>query len=788
MGERPSILRSKSRPNPGASGTRLDPKAWKAAHSQCPRSQFGRVRSEDFVSLSSMAHRMRPSATPPLSCGKSNSALLADDGTIDTLSSNGARKVKSSRPSATRAEKLRRRASPKLPRSRLSPGTSNAHFSNHHHHSLGGMVNQLPLNGQNKEIIPLKPEQDHRHYQETSRPSVNRVYSSPAPLTSVPPNKTESGYTNMQFSQDFSVQEASRDLEMSDPSSDLKSMTPSSPGTDNYGYQAMFRQPDTNPITEEQLISEVRGIYSGLVMVEQKCIDVDKQQAESESKTELSGSQWQALISLHRTLIYEHHDFFLASQHPSASKVLKNLAEKYAMPARMWRFGIHSLLELLRQKLPGSLDYMLNFIYIAYSMMTLLLESVVAFRETWIECLGDIARYRMAIEESDLGDREIWVGVSRYWYNQGADESPNVGRIQHHLAVLARPDGLQQLFYYTKSLVSVEPFQTARDSIALLLNPYKGQELSQPTMLTAFLATHGILFNQGPQEQFIASANHFLSLLRKDVRRLGQQRHYGVYMMSCNLSTILQYGQPEVVMDLEFLQDKKELVSEVHRVALGWTSSSASSSKSEPTTSTLSSSAIAAQGSALTFHTLAILLNEPSNEQMYPSIHISLAFIWCIALRPIAMQQFEQVIPWLPIAKFLNTLLSSGIDFSNSQNEEFPVYDNESGSRQLPEDFLIRGQVWSQLYYPEGFFYGAHSEDNLTTGETSATIIPRRQRCVWLGVRIATFRRWITYSRDEGFVPTQFAHECSAIAQSHGHLNSHALLAEPVNDLEMSEA
>ena len=120
------------------------------------------------------------------------------------------------------------------------------------------------------------------------------------------------------------------------------------------------------------------------------------------------------MIFLHRTLLHEHHDFLLASQHPSASLVLKSIAEKYAIPARMWRYGIHSFLELLRQKLPDSLEYMLNFIYIAYSMMTLLLESVTTFCETWIECLGDLARYRMAVEEVDMRDREVWAGASRY--------------------------------------------------------------------------------------------------------------------------------------------------------------------------------------------------------------------------------------------------------------------------------------------------------------------------------------------------------------------------------------
>jgi hypothetical protein len=68
---------------------------------------------------------------------------------------------------------------------------------------------------------------------------------------------------------------------------------------------------------------------------------------------------------------------------------------------------IHSFLELLRNRLLDSLDHMLAFIYLAYSMMTLLYETVLAFEETWIECLGDLGRYRMAIEDDDIRDREV---------------------------------------------------------------------------------------------------------------------------------------------------------------------------------------------------------------------------------------------------------------------------------------------------------------------------------------------------------------------------------------------
>jgi hypothetical protein len=53
---------------------------------------------------------------------------------------------------------------------------------------------------------------------------------------------------------------------------------------------------------------------------------------------------------------------------------------------------------------------MLAFIYLAYSMMALLYETVLAFEDTWIESLGGLGRYRMAIED-DIRDRDVWTGV-----------------------------------------------------------------------------------------------------------------------------------------------------------------------------------------------------------------------------------------------------------------------------------------------------------------------------------------------------------------------------------------
>ncbi|KAL1999539.1 hypothetical protein VTN02DRAFT_4376 [Thermoascus thermophilus] len=545
----------------------------------------------------------------------------------------------------------------------------------------------------------------------------------------------------------------------------------------------MFLQPETHPITEEQLINEVRGIYAGLVMVEKKCNEIDKQQLQA--KSDLEGVQWKALIALHRTLLHEHHDFFLASQHPSAGPVLRKLAEKYAMPARMWRYGIHSFLELLRHRLPDSLEHMLTFIYLAYSMMTLLLESVPTFEETWIECLGDLARYRMAVEEADMRDREVWAGVARYWYNKAADKSPDVGRIQHHLAVLARPNIVQQLFYYTKSMVSVVPFPSARESILLLFNPLldpsRAVHNRHPPLAAAFVSAHGVLFTKGSVDRFIKLVDEFLSLLDNYIGRVGPLfREQGVHIASSNYAAIFEYGQQDAIMPDIFDQQKIKAVSfqTTYESAqqfwrnLGNESSSENRliSQVDPPTSGdvqfSNSTQIISYGSYLAFSTLAIVLQRIGDKNVLPHVHISLAFLWSLALNPTSMKHIQTEVPWAQIAIFLNTLIRHDTtDFAKIESDAFPH--SESGTmQQLPEDFLIRGQAWSQLYYPDRFFEESIVDEEERSIELPSIVVPRTHRCLWLGVRIATFKRWITYNYEtKRFSATPLATELENAAR-----------------------
>jgi hypothetical protein len=69
-------------------------------------------------------------------------------------------------------------------------------------------------------------------------------------------------------------------------------------------------------MTTEELSADLKKIYGNLANIEAKCITIDTAQA-AEPRAALTNEQWQTLIALHRTLLYDHHDFIMVSGMPS---------------------------------------------------------------------------------------------------------------------------------------------------------------------------------------------------------------------------------------------------------------------------------------------------------------------------------------------------------------------------------------------------------------------------------------------------------------------------------------
>ncbi|KAL8993607.1 MAG: hypothetical protein Q9169_006221 [Polycauliona sp. 2 TL-2023] len=548
----------------------------------------------------------------------------------------------------------------------------------------------------------------------------------------------------------------------------------------------MLLQPETRPISHAQLVVEVKGIYHGLVLVEQKCIEVDDKQraatAEQDAakKTELKDEQWQALIALHKTLLHEHHDFFLASQHPSASPALSKLASKYAMPARMWRHGIHSFLEVLRAHLPGSFDHMLAFVYIAYSMMALLYETVTAFEDTWIECLGDLARYRMVMEGGDSSDRDTWAGVARLWYNKAADRRPGVGRLYHHLAILSRPYSFLQLCYYTRSLTSVEPFDSARSSIMLHFRPVldgKPSNYQVKAFEVAFIRLHGVLFDR-PQDEETFHENMTSiqnGLLDGYIDRITSNfKAQGIYIATANVAALFEYGRHvrgkgrrslvwQAFMAVKNTRDQDAAPnvpqSADEAFSLDGDGDSKPASPVSPLAEELSNTTTATtteeqpspslgKASKLAFSSLSVALRRHGDQNVFPLVHYMLVFIWNLASIESVMKYFQADIPWNDICAFLNTLAKPDNMTKAVMNMDDSPQSGDKVERPLPEDFIMSGQLFVLDYLGTGSCKDEIVDEDERVLELPSMTATRVERMLWLGVRMAKVRLMSMCSRN----------------------------------------
>ncbi|KAK4243072.1 hypothetical protein C7999DRAFT_18519 [Corynascus novoguineensis] len=562
----------------------------------------------------------------------------------------------------------------------------------------------------------------------------------------------------------------------------------------------LIKQPETRPISQEQLVAEVKGIYAGLVMVESKCIEVLSNESSQSGPTKLNSDQWQALINLHRTLLHEHHDFFLASQHPSASPNLRGLATKYAMPARMWRHGIHSFLELLRHRLPESRDYMLTFIYLAYSMMALLYEIVPAFEETWIEFLGDLGRYRMAIEEDDIGDRGVWTTVSRGWYSQASDKNPEVGRLYHHLAILARPNTWQQLFYYLKSLCVDIPFASARENIMTLFKPLMSskpnpqQKRLHPTELH-FVKTHAILFSGKQLEELEPTLKAFFQGLDSYSARLTHRfRSAGYYIAISNICAIHGYGDKSntILASLKAFSyaNHRSTTDSQDQTMQDAAITTAASEKTQTTPSEQTTPSSQFPNALRLFtETYSIICRRFGDPNVLSFLHVTLVFIHHLTFIPDAMAHIAPHFPWKLTALRLNTLLngpaapsspSSTLSATNVSQDlaslldvaQFPGVGEatvettrddgkpEKGpggisttrkKKPLADDYAMRGLPWTETYFPNGFFTtDERIDDDEKYFELPSMLQERRERMVWLGCRIAEAGegKWLQFDKE----------------------------------------
>ena len=502
-------------------------------------------------------------------------------------------------------------------------------------------------------------------------------------------------------------------------------------------------------------------------MVENKCKDVDREQTRlatevnSGSRPALSPKQWQALIALHKTLLHEFHDFFLASQHPAATPNLTRLAARNSMPARLWQFGIHNFLEVLRYRLPESLDYMLAFIYTAYSMMTLLYETVPAFADTWVECLGDLGRYRMAVEDDDRRDRETWSSVSHYWYKKVADRNPDIGRLAHHLAILSNPFTLEQLSLYLRALTSTIPFDSANTSVLTLFDPVlEGKHDAAPQsshVEIILIKVSGIMFKKERVDEFADNLREWKIELIRLIRRSGSDfKSCGVLIVVCIAAALYEFGRSKAGEPLSLIRRAQEnrrnaALAEAAKkknksvITMNQSSSPPESPRPQalpqfaalPEDERNVSSLTIGLASTLTFVTFSIILQFADDVNVYATIHEYLVLIRELVHYKEVMDLIEADIQWTRLEAFLNNVVVQNSMSLDSANH-FPH--SAKMERPLPEDYVRQGLLYGRNYVSQEYLDEAKLDSDEQAIEAPSMAALRKQRMFYLAREIASVR------------------------------------------------
>lgn len=201
-----------------------------------------------------------------------------------------------------------------------------------------------------------------------------------------------------------------------------------------------------------------------------------------------------------------------------------------------------------------------------------------------------------------------------------------------------------------------------------------------------------------------------------------------------------------------------------------------------------------AQACKLVFGLLSVALRRPQDRNVQPMVHAYLAFINNLASSDAAMALLERDIPWSLIVAYLNHFANASTITSQVTREDFPKPPNDAIGRPLPEDFVLRGQIFTEGYFPETWFSDADIDDEERVLELPSMTAPRLERMLWNAHSIARRQKWMTLnSETKKFEETQFVRDLpspemstTVVDPSVASTEVETLVLEPIEDEKTS--
>jgi hypothetical protein len=307
----------------------------------------------------------------------------------------------------------------------------------------------------------------------------------------------------------------------------------------------------------------------------------------------------------------------------------------------------------------------------------------------------------------------------------------------------------------------------------LLFNPFsEGSEITSqryPLIETTLVKANGILFTHGPISEYASLMEQFCTTLNNHINRAAVKfRVQGPEIASSLCAATFDFGNAQAFLSqaIRDQEDLKKAQLEAYQPSHGEEGSLQEDSKAKydamraywasffdtsdliratpyPTKSLtkdatfLGSHDAAAHACQSLGEATMVVSRRIGDKNIVPYMHVVLAYLFGLAFVPNALIYIENHVPWEDITIFLNTLGRADVVASQFERTEFPQRMSGTG-RQLPEDFVMRGLIWAQSYFPGNFFNGQLVDEDKRHLELPSHTAPRAERCLWLGVQLAS--------------------------------------------------
>ena len=147
----------------------------------------------------------------------------------------------------------------------------------------------------------------------------------------------------------------------------------------------------------------------------------------------------------------------------------------------------------------------------------------------------------------------------------------------------------------------------------------------------------------------------------------------------------------------------------------------------------------------ITFGVFAVGLDKYQDRNIIPMIHAFTAFLNVAARNTKIMELIEMEVPWTLLVAYLNHHTNPGTMTKICLGRNFPKPAGGKIGRPLPEDFVMRGQMVFQNYFPPTWFTDADVDEEEKILQLPSMAAPRLSRILWNGICIAKHNKWIAY-------------------------------------------